>query len=140
MVDRETDSKSLTRKEKGAIRSKRNRKRCLSKGVCTICWKGRIEKEGSVLCESCKDRRRKYQVEKIQTNKCTRCPAILPEGYRFVKCPKCREIDTERARQERNKRVEEGRCIRCGRPLIDIGQMNNSKTKCVNCLEYRPMW
>lgn len=49
---------------------------------------------------------------------CTQCGKPNPTSH--VRCKECHEKDNRRSLNAKKKRVEQGRCKECGRPMPDM--------------------
>ena len=96
------------------IRQRRRAKR-KAIGVCTEC--GQPTKEGCVLCQSCIDKCSKAGMERYYRNKaagvCPYCGDELTDG---CMCEACKAAHHKLAHEHYRRRVDAGRCQRCGGP------------------------
>jgi DNA-directed RNA polymerase subunit RPC12/RpoP len=101
-------------------------------GICKYCdEKAEI---GRICClvhlQRWNESQRKKSRENINAGKCGCGRDKDPQFYR---CDRCKEQNRLQYKRRVERRREEGKCVRCGRPL---GMLERTDvTKCINCME-----
>jgi len=114
----------LNSSDRRELRNKRREEK-----LCTEC--GKAAELGLMKCLHCHTlhlaRNKKSYNKAIAAGKCA-CGRESGDAFR---CVRCAELHKLTSRDLRKRRVTEGKCIRCGKPLME----RTDVTKCNNCME-----
>ncbi len=66
--------------------------------------------------------------------RCTDCSALKPKGFKYTRCPKCNEANSKAGRICRQRRLDKGLCLDCGKPNLSYQQ------RCDECRKNRSLY
>lgn len=93
------NTEDLTPRQRSNARAYRKRRdRLKAEGLCLNCGR-QPPRPNRTLCMQCavghsQVSRYNYRRKSLM-HVCQRCKALLPDGYEFVTCPKCRELNRQ---------------------------------------------
>lgn len=100
-------------------------------GLCTEC--GVLSEVGRTKCLKCLQDHNKISTKRhIKNIKVGRCSCGKEKDSQSeYRCSSCREYHRVESQKLRQKRKDNGLCMRCGKPLVE----RTDVSKCINCME-----